>query len=328
MFNLIDNVSKQLRILPAFSGFDSEQLQVVPLQTLDHSEVYRVRLPDKTSLILKRAGVSAGDELAIRERRFYESVAPLLPDGLVPKCVFVVDEPSGWLAITDVADTYLPSVDISTPSREECTQLVRALAVLHGTSIRSSDITKAWSTATRTLPKAGIDQRIAMFLEALDPFLHEIGTRLDKKERQLVSSLSGVEEKFSRVSAVEMNILVHGDAHFSNFLYSEDAGACIIDWALPMISFGEIDLAHALALNLPRRIGREWEADLLNQYAAQLRLLSCPVDDERVEQRYNLAVLYGFVSPVLWWKSSVPEEYWWPGFTNVLDAALDRGLLK
>lgn len=326
---VIQEIYEQLALLDEFSNTPRSGVQVEPLHTLPHSEVYRVRLATPaTSLILKRPGASDLAGLADRERRFYRNIAPLLPRGLVPKCVLAVDtHQGGWLLIEDLAKSHLQAEKPTEPTYQECRSLVAALATLHGFTSTKSAIREEWTKVAMDLPGAGIDQRVGFFLSALDPFLAMLRESVD---RTTVDSLSGL----GKLSELLVNarpttkVLVHGDAHFGNALYSPVSGGCLIDWGMPMVAFGEIDLAHALALNLPRHIAREWESEMVRVYLDQMAAYGSAVDVDSFYQRYRLGVLYSFVSPVVWWRTGVPDSVWWPALNNCLDAAHDLGLMS
>lgn len=326
---MIERIHEHLLLLDEFTGLSRNQVHVDPLQTLAHSEVYRIRIDaPPTSLILKRPGVADIAGLAVRERRFYRHIAPLLPNWLVPKCVLAVDEgESGWLFIEDLSGTHQSANNPSEPTKEQCRLLVEALATLHGLASTDSTIEGEWTKTSKDLPASTIEQRLGFFQTALDPFVAMLRDRVDRK---VLSFLSGLDElnELIHQAAPPMKVLVHGDAHFANVLYPSAAPACLIDWGMPMLGFGEIDLAHALALNLPRHLGRAWEAEMVRVYLDQMAAYGLSVDTETFYERYRLGVLYSFVSPVVWWRSGVPETLWWFAMVNSLSAARDLGLVK
>jgi len=326
---VIEEIYKHLRLLDEFSGISRNEIHLTPLQTLAHSEVYRIRIDSPpTSLILKRPGAADIAGLAERERQFYRHIAPLLPSWLVPSCVLAVEGgQSGWLVIGDLSKTHRTIRNPSEPTRQECRSLVEALATLHGLTSNSSTIQDEWTKISTALPAGTIKQRLGFFLTALEPFVLMIRGRVD---RNVVDFLSGLDEidKLIHQAASPIKALVHGDAHFANALYSSAPQACLIDWGMPMVGFGEIDLAHVLALNLPRHLGRAWEAEMGRVYLEQMAACGSPVDTATFYERYRLGVLYSFVSPVVWWRSGVPEPLWWSTLINSLDAARDLGLMK
>ena len=100
----------------------------------------------------------------------------------------------------------------------------------------------------------------------------------------------------------------------------------MIDWGMPMLAFGEIDLAHAIALNLPGGSRRVWELELIRIYLEGLSASGVSIDPELFRDRYRLGVLYAVASPISWWRSGLPEELWRPALSNVIEAARDLGL--
>lgn len=325
---MIEGVCSQLRSLDEFSDLSPRNIQLVPLQTLAHSEVYRVLIDSPpASLILKKAGASDGSGLAERERRFYRHIAPLLPGWLVPGCRLVVDgDPAGMLFIEDLSESH-HSGDNRQPTRLQCRQFVEALAVLHGLTSGDSTIRTKWTTTGSGLPAETIHQRLSFFQVALEPFIEAIRDRVDHEVASFLMGLRDLDEQINEMKP-PVNVLVHGDAHFANALYSSDSRACLIDWAMPMIGFGEIDLAHALALNLPGHLRREWEEEMVSAYIDRLSAWGAPIERDAFYERYRLGVLYSFVSPVAWWWSGVPESQWWEALTNSLDASRDLDLIS
>ena len=326
---MIEEIYNHLLLFDEFSSLSPHEIHVEPLQTLAHSEVYRIRIDaPPTSLILKRPGASDMAGLAERERRFYRHIAPLLPSWLVPNCVLAVEgDQSGWLLIEDLSTTHHAARNPSEPTRQECRCFVEALATLHALTSSSSAIQGQWTKISPELPAGTIEQRLGFFLTALEPFIVMLRDRVDPKVENFLSGL-GELNRLIHHGASRTTALVHGDAHFANALYSSAPRACLIDWGMPMVGFGEIDLAHALALNLPRHLGRKWEAEMTHVYLDQMAACGSFLDTETFYERYRLGVLYSFVSPVVWWRSGVPETLWWPALNNSLDAARDLGLIK
>ena len=154
-----------------------------------------------------------------------------------------------------------------------------------------------------------------------------IHDQVDQEVERFLEGLSDLQEQIQRLTP-QGNVLVHGDAHFANALFSPEPTACLIDWGMPMIGFGEIDLAHALALNLPRHLRREWEEEMFRVYLDKMADHGSVIDKEDLSERYRLGVLYSIMSPIVWWRSGVPDSQWRPALSNSLDAARDLGLMN
>lgn len=324
---MIEEVCQRLQRLDGFAGLARADVRVDALQTLAHSEVYRLRVPSRSaSFILKRSGAADLAGLAERERRFYRHIAHRLPERLVPGCVLIADDPAGWLLIEDLSATHAQSGDPLHPTLEHCRALVRALGCLHGFTRTRPAIRQRWHRIAADLPAATMEQRLDFFSVALGPFLQAHRDRLHPGVAALLSRVEGLPALLA--AARQPPALVHGDAHPGNALYSPASSACLIDWGMPMLGPGEIDLAHALALNLPRRIARRWEHELVHAYRQQLAASGTDPDARSFKERYRLGVLYALTSPVVWWYSGVPESLWWPALSNTVDAAADLTLMS
>jgi tetratricopeptide (TPR) repeat protein len=107
--------------------------------------------------------------------------------------------------------------------------------------------------------------------------------------------------------------MLHGDAHFWNFLYprAPQAGqTCIIDWHTYRLGRGASDLAYTIVLRYPARTP-ENERDLVRRYHEQLcargvagySWADCWEDYRRAAAEWVLASLY-------WWQDGLPEDFW------------------
>jgi len=235
------------------------------------------------------------------------------------------EEPAGGLLIEDLSESHRRA-DEPQPTRLQCRRFVEALAALHGLTTSDATIRRRWAIVSNDLPAATIEQRLSFFRLALEPFIETVRDRVDHEVRSFLNGLRDLDERI-RHMAPGADALVHGDAHFANALFPGASRACLIDWAMPMIGFGEIDLAHALALNLPGDLRRAWEEEMVSVYLNEMSAWGSSVERDLFYERYRLGVLYSFVNPVVWWWSGVPESQWWAGLSNSLDAACDLGLM-
>ena len=324
---MIEETFTHLKSIDGFGDLSLEDIRIEPLQTLAHSEVYRVRLHSlSTSVILKKSGAADVAGLAGRERQFYRHVAPLLPPGLVPGCLLIVDgDRTGSLVMEDLSGSHRPASSPA-PTRAECRCFVEALATLHGLTGRGSASQSKWTDIAAGLPTGTIQQRLGFFQLVLEPFISAIHGQVDREVERFLAGLHDLEHRIAQAGD-QADVIVHGDAHFANALFSPEPRASLIDWGMPMVAFGEIDLAHALALNLPPNLRREWEQEMTHVYLGRMAACGSPIDEAAFLERYRLGVLYSLVSPVIWWCSGVPEPQWRSALANSLDAARGLGLL-
>lgn len=325
---MIEEIYNHLVSIDGFGNLSLEDIHIEPLQTLAHSEVYRIRLNSlSTSLILKKSGAADVAGLANRERQFYRHVAPLLPSWLVPQCLLIIDgDQTGRLFIEDLSASHRSACSPA-PTRMECRCFVEALATLHGLTGRGSTIQGKWTKVAADLPAGTIQQRLSFFQLVLGPFISAIHGSVDRAVESFLTGLNDLEHRIKRAGD-QADVIVHGDAHFANALFSPEPCACLIDWGMPMVGFGEIDLAHALALNLPPNLRREWEQEMMDVYLSRMAACGSPLDGAAFLDRYRLGVLYSFISPVVWWCSGVPEPQWRSALMNSLDAARELGLIE
>jgi hypothetical protein len=107
--------------------------------------------------------------------------------------------------------------------------------------------------------------------------------------------------------------MVHGDAHFWNFLYPLDPQThrtYMIDWQNYHVAPGTKDLAYTIVLRYPQRTLENERSLLARYYEGLLRhgvqkysWEACWLDYRRMTAEH---VLY----PMRWWISNLPEEYW------------------
>ncbi len=86
-----------------------------------------------------------------------------------------------------------------------------------------------------------------------------------------------------------------------------------------------MDLAHAVALNLPPEVARRWEAQLLESYVLGLNEAGVSRSLGETCERYRQGVLYAVTVPIRQWAAGVPEDTWLRLFRNVLVVARELG---
>lgn len=321
------DILKTLGSVEPFSEVSSDDISVEPLQTLPHSEVYRLRVDSRdASFILKVPGPKDHADLARRERRFYRDIAPKLPVGLAPGCVAERDiGSSGWLLLEDLSGTHSPVDGDHVPTEQQSQSFIEALAALHGSTARMPEVLDSWGQVERQLRIGTLDERLSLFRQNLRSFVDAFRESLEDRTRSLLDHALPFHELF-QAGPFPGAAIVHGDAHYGNGLFSGSSAACLIDWGMPMRAFGEIDVAHAIALNLPPGVRRARQSELHRVYLDRLAAHGIPPNPEAYRDRYRLGVLYAFASPVSWWRSGVPERVWRPALANLVDAADDLGL--
>jgi aminoglycoside phosphotransferase (APT) family kinase protein len=163
----------------------------------------------------------------------------------------------------------------------------------------------------RTLPQSNVE-RLASCQSAL---FDRLGDALSAQRRSLVEALVEVYPALhgDRLAETGRQTIVHGDAHFWNFLIPEDDAdpVALIDWQLWGVDLGTADLAYMIALHwFPERRLR-FERHLVRGYTEALQQESVDYPAEQAWQDYRFCVA-GLLNRVLIYSSVIPANIWWP----------------
>jgi aminoglycoside phosphotransferase (APT) family kinase protein len=204
------------------------------------------------------------------------------------------------------------------PTFDEATAFVEALAELHAAGSKRASLPADWTREVGGIWYDTIEGRLSQLGALLPRFIDVIGDATDPWTLRLLTRLRGALAALA--SFAKSHTILHGDAHYWNGLYS-GREAALLDWGNACLGPGEIDVAHAVALNLPREIGRQWELPLLESYCRRLNDLGVPRSLDDVRARYLRGVLYAITVPIGQWSAGVPAEVWRRLFENASAAA-------
>ena len=146
-----------------------------------------------------------------------------------------------------------------------------------------------------------------------------MGETVSPTTRELLERIRAGRDTLFDFAQQDQTIL-HGDAHCANALYAAD-GAVLLDWGNAAIGPGEIDLAHAVALNLPPDLRARWEPSLIDTYRTRLDGHDAPREHDEMMRRYRLGVLYAVAVPLGHWAGGVPDQIWRRLLDNAVSAA-------
>lgn len=302
--------------IESFASLDFADVELTKLQALPHSEVVRLSLRSADlSLIAKRAGPADSLDLAGRERCFYREVAGKLAPGLAPRCYVAEAGESGWLIIEDLKTTHRAITDPSRVNNKHCLQLVDTLARLHNQSEQAPHQQVRWSDLSSRWPGSTIEQRAVFGERALAEFLNALPPGYESR-RRLLESIAGIAHEMSTTASNAG--LIHGDAHFGNALFEENGTAILIDWAMPAIGIGEIDLAHVIALNLSPSQQSRFAKPMTEHYVRQRTEGSSLFSPVEFVTRFDAAKRFAALNPIIWRASGLATEVWKPPLDNAL----------
>ena len=143
-------------------------------------------------------------------------------------------------------------------------------------------------------------------------FVDTLGDRLSAKRRGLYERILA---RYPHYRPNGPQTLVHGDAHWGNFLYPHDPTAhpvYLLDWAMWHVNSGVGDLAYTIALQCyPER--RAWiEQALVRRYHD--RLLAYGIQGYAWEQcweDYRRMVIEQCLWPIVWHHFELSPNVWW-----------------
>jgi len=179
--------------------------------------------------------------------------------------------------------------------------------------------------------KDSLTELVAFIRKDLSGFIDALGDRLSANRRKALEEALEVAQKFwaRRLTSIERNTLIHGDAHMWNFLHPKDpenGRAYLIDLATSnRIRPPTNDLAYMMALQWYPERRAIMEESLLRHY--HLSLLSFGVkgytwEDCRLDYRYS--VVTHLFTPVLQCAGGqIPATVWWHNFERISEAYKD-----
>jgi Ser/Thr protein kinase RdoA (MazF antagonist) len=169
-----------------------------------------------------------------------------------------------------------------------------------------------------------------MFLNGLDvipPFIDAHGDRLSSSRRALVERVARSYPQMlrHRIESSSVQTLIHGDAHFWNFLYPKDETqpALLIDWQDAAVHFGAYDLAYMIALHWFPDRREQFETLLLRTYHSELQRHEIDYGYDELLYDYRLQVAAMLLLPMIHWAAKLPAYVWWPHMDRAFSAFND-----
>lgn len=289
------------------------------ITTLPHSSVYRVHFANGETVFVKHASSADFPTSLQKEIVINRDILSALPQRVAPRChAQRADTEYPWLILEDISATHR-SLPPGVPAEDAVQKFVGVLAKTHAQS-RKVDLPPAFAHVQgSTYVTDGSDQAAPM----LDTFLSENDANefpanafdLIRKLRDHVGQL--------RDLLAGHAVLVHGDAHFWNALYADDA--LLLDWEMAVIGPGEVDLCHALAMNLPRSVAQRYEVACLRHYVRTCSSFGLELSERDVWERYRICLLLTvMVSIGMRRIPGIQDAVWRTMFTNAVQSAIDH----
>jgi len=238
------------------------------------------------------------------------------------------DSHRSHLLLKDLSDSHFqPEIPIP-PSKRHCELCVETLAQFHAFWWEHPSL---GVEIGKLFDKESLAELAALVRKDLSAFIDALGDRLAANRRKACEEALEFLPTFwaRRLTSIERNTLIHGDAHMWNFLHPRDpenGRAYLIDLATSnRIRPPTNDLAYMMALQWFPEKRALMEESLLRNYHSSL--LSFGVkgytrEDCRLDYRYS--VLNHLLTPVLQWAGGqIPATVWWHNFERISEAYKD-----
>ena len=215
-----------------------------------------------------------------REARFYQEVAPLLPELNVPHCYFAGVAPEGsaivmedLLARNAILGSAGESFDV-----DQAYQLADQLSMLHGLWFDAPELTTVDWLAAEDGSYGGDIERLAEeeagIFGSFKEWWWEKRTKFPHNEFLPPELLDRNVVKRALVNMYQLEdsgpkCLIHGDPHLGNIYNDSEGRAGIYDWG-PRVGRWANDLNYAIVGSLEVDDRRAHEQDILRHYLKQL----------------------------------------------------------
>lgn len=249
-----------------------------------------------------------------KEIQMYQAFLPHQRDLPIIQCYDAIYDPDlrkYHLLLDDLSETHDQPAWHREIAERYITQTVDCLAQFHAYWWEHPRL----STVAGALPDAATMQaEIQRLQSAFAGFADVAGDQLSAEDRGIYEDvLSALPALWQPRTNPRGQTLVHGDAHFWNFLYPRDPKrhhTCMLDWQLSHICSGTQDLAYAIVLRYPHRTPAI-ERALVRRYYDRLQLHGV--------QNYSWAACWDdyrrhaaeqVLFPMRFWMNGLPTDFW------------------
>lgn len=229
------------------------------------------------------------------ETRFYQDVAPLMPEASVPRSFASAhDADSGQftIVIEDLSAVTRPGDQLTERTLAECESALSELAKFQAPTWNSPQVAALTWLSDPTRTQAIFDGLTA----GLEPFIARFGQGLDPRHLALIESVLPKAGEWVR-SWSAPNVVQHGDFRSDNLLFGTTPSAppvTVIDFQTIRLGPPGVDAAYFIASSLSPENRRASDRELIAGYHKQL--VASGVDDfdfDACWSAYREGALYG-----------------------------------
>jgi thiamine kinase-like enzyme len=288
-------------------------------------------LPSKMLLKLPLPDNEASLKMGKDEVFVYNTLTKSMNDPPVVPFFDAVHSPitQRWqILMEDLSNSHFqPEVPVP-PSRRHCELCVETLAQFHAFWWEHPSL---GAEIGQLLDTESLTEIVAQIRKNLSSCIDYLGDRLSPNRRRAYEEAMEFALPFfmRRLTSIERNTLIHGDAHMWNFLHPKDpekGRAFLIDLATSnRIRPPTNDLAYMIALQWYPERRDLMEESLIRHYHSSL--LSYGVKGYAWEDcwlDYRLSVISHMFTPVFQWAGGqIPASVWWHNLERISEAYKD-----
>ncbi len=294
--------------LEPFAGAEIEGLEVEPVgggviaRMVRVTPTYVGETSAPKSFVVKYAtedpgsfGLAQAMGMYELETRFYQDIAPLIPDMPLPRCFAAAHEPATGmftLVLEDLGSATRTGSVLEESTPEECRNVLGALAKFQAPLWNSKEVAALdWiADPRRTI---GVFDSLPAGVE---PFLARLGHHLEPRQVECIKSILPFAPDWVR-SWSAPTVVQHGDFRSDNMLHGLEASVppvTVIDFQTVRLGPPGVDAAYFVGSALSTEKRRELERDLVEGYHKEL--IAGGVDDFDLDacwKAYRAGALYG-----------------------------------
>lgn len=274
--------------------------------------------PTKLFLKFSRPDLSRqiSAETNLKEIEFYAKIAPAMNNASFIKCydaAFSSESNKTHLLLEDLTETHFQPQTSASLSDDYCVKAVDCLAELHAFWWRNPSL---GNEIGEIFDEKELRDFVGNVEKSVIGFIDFLGDKLSAEQRKIYEKLIAASSKPWQHFLTQKNLtVIHGDAHWWNFLYPHDANhdrVRIFDWHLWHVDLGARDLAFMIALGWYPEQRAKMEQNLLRRYYDNL--LTRGVEDYSWDEfwdDYRWSAIRNLNVPVVQWSQGRSADSWW-----------------
>ena len=291
--------------------------EIQPLALVDFQVVYtfiinmKIAGPTKSppqSIVLKLAKGQ-------KEYYFFTQLAPQMKMHQLMVCHYgelIDDGNMAILLLEDLSKSHTQPQWPIPPSEKQCMDAAGCLAKFHAYWWDHTDLPQLLEISRQ---RTHWLQRMELALENIEAFVTFLDDRLSPARKQILQRIfSSKNRAWLPEQTLHGRTLLHGDAHFWNFLFDNNdktANIKLFDWNSWNIGRPTDDLAYMIGLHWYAEHKQLMEEKILRFYHEQLLADGAAYTWENLLEDYRLSTVVSLLIPVWQWQHGINAAVWW-----------------